>query len=127
MTSSHERTPSGAPVPGSNRRLEQRALARRKLAAMRRRTRRIRRTVVGFALGLFLLAFGGIYVQLATGHDPALSRDARKATETGTQATTAHSSESSGSHTSESGEAQSSETSGSEANSSPSTVRTSQS
>jgi hypothetical protein len=127
MTGSGEHAPSGAAAPGSDRRLAQRALARRKLAAMRLRTRRIRRTVVGFALGLFLLAFGGIYVQLATGHDPALSRDARKATETRTQATKAQSSESSGSPSSESGEGQSSGSSESEANSSPSTVRTSQS
>ena len=37
---------------------------------MRLRTRRIRRTVIAGATSVFIAAFSGIYVQLATGHDP---------------------------------------------------------
>jgi hypothetical protein len=40
---------------------------------MLRRISRIRRTVAGVAVALFLAAFLVVYVQLATGHDPALA------------------------------------------------------
>jgi hypothetical protein len=107
-----------------HRRSEQRAVARRKLAAVRARARRIRRGVVAFALGLFLLAFAGIYAQLATGHDPALSKDAHKGAETRTQASSSSRSEA---QSSESSKSESSQPSESDASTSPSTVRTSQS
>lgn len=56
--------PTTAPDP--------RALGRQRLAALRRRARRIRLTVTSLAVALFLAAFAGISVQLATGHDPVL-------------------------------------------------------
>jgi hypothetical protein len=43
---------------------------------MRRRTRKIRRSVAGLTLGLFTAAFLAVYVQLASGHDPALTANA---------------------------------------------------
>jgi hypothetical protein len=50
-----------------------RALAARHRAALRRRARTIRRSVGAITVALFLVAFVWIYVQLAAGHDPALS------------------------------------------------------
>jgi hypothetical protein len=46
---------------------------------LRRRVRRIRRSVALFAAALFSAAFLMVYVQLASGHDPALVADARRA------------------------------------------------
>jgi hypothetical protein len=46
---------------------------------MRRRTRRIRRSVATFSATLFAVAFMVVYVQLASGHDPALVADAKRA------------------------------------------------
>jgi hypothetical protein len=48
-------------------------------ALLRRRVRRIRRSVALFAAALFSAAFLMVYVQLASGHDPALVADARRA------------------------------------------------
>lgn len=45
---------------------------------MRRRARRIRRAVVGLAVALFAATFLVVYVQLASGHDPALVANAAK-------------------------------------------------
>ena len=42
------------------------------LLARRARVRRIRARVAASATALFLAAFSGLYVQMATGHDPAL-------------------------------------------------------
>jgi hypothetical protein len=47
--------------------------------AMRLRTRRIRRSVAALAAVLFSTAFLVIYVQLASGHDPALVANAKRA------------------------------------------------
>lgn len=47
------------------------------LQVRRRRVRAIRRRVVGGAVALFIAATGGVLIQLATGHDPALVRAAR--------------------------------------------------
>ncbi len=55
------------------------ALAKGRRAAMLRRARRIRRSVATFAAALFCGAFLVIYVQLASGHDPALVADAKRA------------------------------------------------
>lgn len=49
-----------------------RALGRRKLAARRLRTHRIRVGVAAAAVSTFIALFSGLYVQLASGHDPAL-------------------------------------------------------
>jgi hypothetical protein len=46
---------------------------------LRRRVRRIRRSIALFAAALFSAAFLMVYVQLASGHDPALVADARRA------------------------------------------------
>jgi hypothetical protein len=64
--------------PRTVEQLDARVLARTRLEAMRRRTRRIRRSVTGFALALFVASFTIVYVQLASGHDPALVSNARK-------------------------------------------------
>jgi hypothetical protein len=64
--------------PRTAEQLDARALARTRLEAMRRRTRRIRRSVTGLALALFAASFTIVYVQLASGHDPALVASARK-------------------------------------------------
>jgi hypothetical protein len=56
----------------SAKQLQGKAIARARLEAMQARARRIRRYVTGTACGLFIAAFLGVYVQLASGHDPAL-------------------------------------------------------
>lgn len=53
--------------------LDGRALAAARRASLSRRARRIRRGVAGGALGVFVAAFLGLYVQLASGHDPGLA------------------------------------------------------
>jgi hypothetical protein len=45
---------------------------------MRRRARLIRRSVTGLAAALFSAIFLVVYVQLASGHDPALSAAAKR-------------------------------------------------
>ena len=57
-----------------------RALAREHAAARRRSVRRIRRTVAALAVTLFLATFGGIYVQMVDGHDPALTSSGKSTT-----------------------------------------------
>jgi len=59
------------PAPGRER-TDARALAAARRERMQIRARRIRRTVIGTSLALFLAAFLAVYVQLASGHDPAL-------------------------------------------------------
>lgn len=54
------------------------ALARAHRESMQRRTRLIRRSVAVLAVTLFVLVFGIVYVQLASGHDPALVAAARR-------------------------------------------------
>jgi hypothetical protein len=58
--------------------LQAKALARGRREAMRLRARRIRRAVMGLAMALFASAFLIVYVQLASGHDPALVANAAK-------------------------------------------------
>jgi hypothetical protein len=53
-------------------------LAQRRLEAMRKRTRRIRRAVGALAAAMFSAAFLTVYVQLASGHDPALTAAAKR-------------------------------------------------
>ncbi len=64
-----------------------RALARERRSELRRRAWRIRRSVGAFALALFSAAFLAIYIQLASGHDPALA--SRRAASVSTQASKA--------------------------------------
>jgi len=96
--------------------------------AIRLRARRIRRSVASLAAILFSAAFLVIYVQLASGHDPALEASARRAATqstatTGTSTTTATSS---GSESTESSASSSSSESG-QTGSSATAVTTSQS
>jgi hypothetical protein len=58
------------------------ALAREHRTLMRKRARRIRRSVAGLTAALFCTAFLVIYVQLASGHDPALLANAKRAAST---------------------------------------------
>ncbi len=62
-----------------------RALARDRRCELRRRARRIRRSVSVLALALFSAAFLAIYVQLASGHDPALAAASRRLASTSVQ------------------------------------------
>jgi len=64
------------------RELRAKAVARGRVEAMRRRARRIRRTVAATTVALFVAAFLGVYVQLASGHDPALDAAAKRAVAT---------------------------------------------
>jgi cytoskeletal protein RodZ len=66
-------------IPGADPspRMDARKLVRVRLAAKRRRARRIRRTVVAFSVVIFVALFSTIYVQLASGHDPALSASSK--------------------------------------------------
>ena len=58
------------------------------LAHRRRRLHLIRTRVVAGAAALFVAVFGGITVQLASGHDPALSATSKKSTPGTTSAAT---------------------------------------
>jgi uncharacterized membrane protein YgcG len=122
--------------PRTAEQLDARALARRHREAARRRTRRIRRSVAGLALALFASAFLIVYVQLASGHDPALVANAarraaaaaRTASESSAEssATSSESTTSSGSGGGESSSESSSSKSG-ESSTGTSAVTTSQS
>jgi hypothetical protein len=97
------------------------AIAQGHREAIRRRARRIRRSVAALAVTLFAVAFLVVYVQLASGHDPALVANAEKR---------AASASSIGSETSFSGTSETSgesSASGSEESSGASAVTTSQS
>lgn len=52
-----------------------RAQAQERLAALRLRTHQIRVYATATAVALFIVLFAGIYIQLATGHDPALAAE----------------------------------------------------
>lgn len=70
--------------PGDSRRPsreEALRLARRRKLARQQRIRRIRMRAVGFTVALFIAAWATIFVQLSSGHDPALAaaRPAAKA------------------------------------------------
>jgi hypothetical protein len=53
-------------------------LAREKLAARRHRTTRIRNAVTATAVAIFIAIFSVIYVQMASGNDPALGSSVSK-------------------------------------------------
>ena len=71
-------TPPTPSQPAGGGRLDPRDLARAKRDAMAVRARRIRRWVAGSALTLFVVAFLIVYVQLASGHDPALTANGER-------------------------------------------------
>jgi hypothetical protein len=54
------------------------AMAAAKLSARRRRIRRIRVTVVAIAVTVFIASFAAIYVRMAEGLDPRMSRSSWK-------------------------------------------------
>jgi uncharacterized membrane protein YgcG len=64
-------------APGRSRR-DAEALVREHRDALRRRAWRIRRSVAAVAVTMFAVAFLVVYVQLASGHDPALVANADK-------------------------------------------------
>ncbi len=66
---------AAAPAMG---REDARARASSHRDGIRRRARRIRRSVAALAVTLFAVAFLVVYVQLASGHDPALVANAEK-------------------------------------------------
>lgn len=123
---SHDSTSSS---PGTRRKPEQldaKALACARRDALLRRARRIRRSVASLATLMFVTAFLVVYVQLASGHDPALVANAKRSA-----STEAPASESSGESSSSAGSGESSGESSSsaseEAGSGPAAVTTSQS
>ena len=61
------------------------------LLARRARVRRIRARVAAGTTALFLAAFSGLYVQMATGHDPAVGTSTAQVA-SASQATTSSSS-----------------------------------
>jgi len=81
--------------------------ARERAAALRlargRRLWRLRRRIAGGALATFVLAWSGLFVQMATGHDPALDHK-HVATSTGATSTNSSSSSEGSSSSSSSGE-----------------------
>jgi hypothetical protein len=54
------------------------------LAARRARIQRIRRTVTAAAVAVFIALFATIYIQMASGRDPALGTTATASVTTGT-------------------------------------------
>ena len=64
------------------------------LAARRARVRQIRARVAAGATALFLALFAGLYVQMATGHDPALGTGSAQVASTSQTQTTASTSSS---------------------------------
>ncbi len=65
-------------TPSTPGQMDARALASSRREALGRRTRRIRRSVAGLAVTMFALVFAIVYVQLASGNDPALSANAAR-------------------------------------------------
>jgi type VI protein secretion system component VasF len=55
------------------------------ISRRRRRAQLIRGRVAAGAVALFVVVFGGITAQLASGHDPALAKQSTTATQTQTQ------------------------------------------
>ncbi len=76
---SHENTSHRPPAPPTPAQLQARARAAAHRDGLYRRARRIRRSVASLAAVLFSTAFLVIYVQLASGHDPALVANAKRA------------------------------------------------
>lgn len=68
----------------------------------------IRRRVIGGATAIFLAATGGIFVQLVSGHDPALARGSQTTTHASTSTVSVASGSSPSSSSSDSGASDSS-------------------
>lgn len=93
-----------------------------RLRARRRRSGRIRKRVLAAAGSTFVLAWGVIFVQLVSGHDPALAKRSTTSTSSRGSAATAGQS-----GTSSSGTSSGSSSSGSSSSGSTSPLTTSQS
>lgn len=78
-TYSHGIAPTPRPFVRATEQLSGRALARARGAAMRQRASGIRRSVAVFTVAIFSAAFLAVYVQLASGHDPALAANSKRA------------------------------------------------
>ena len=63
------------------------------VAARHARVRRIRGRIAAAATALFLALFSGLYVQMATGNDPALGAESAQAATTSSDDTTPSSTE----------------------------------
>jgi hypothetical protein len=125
-TRSAEQRRSNAPA-GSRRHAE--VLVRERRDALRQRAWRIRRSVAAVAVTLFAVAFLVVYVQLASGHDPALVANADKRGASGAGVSRETRSLKTAGSSASGGEAEPSESSGSgsEASGGASAVTTSQS
>jgi hypothetical protein len=100
-------------------------LAREKLAARRRRTSKIRNAVTAIAMAMFIALFSVIYVQMASGNDPALGSSVTN--QKVAIAKASGSSSTSSTSTGTTGSASGSASTGSTASSSPAPVTTQQS
>ena len=74
--------------------------------ARRARVRRIRARVAAGVTALFIAAFSGLYVQLASGNDPALGAESAQVATTGTGSASTSSSASTSTDSSSSSSAQ---------------------
>lgn len=129
MNSSNS-SPRPPRAPRSPEQARARALAQERREAIRVRERRIRRSVAALAATLFSVAFLVIYVQLASGHDPALVANAKRATAENTSSNTESltgSGSESGESSTESSSSTGEESSSTESSSGASAVTTSQS
>lgn len=127
--------PTPKPAADSGERMSPKELAAARRDAMRLRARRIRRSVAGLAGTLFVVAFLVVYVQLASGNDPALKAAAARSSSSSSNLTASQSSGSSssteGSGASESSssgtESTGSSSEGTQSTEEPASVTTSQS
>ena len=105
---------------------EARELGRQRIAERRDRIRRMRRRIVGGAVGVFLALWGVIFAQLATGHDPTLGASASNAATTSTSSGSTVTSSSSSTPT-DTGSSSSGSSSSGSTSSAPSAVTSQQS
>ncbi len=112
----------------SGERMSPKELAAARRESMRLRARRIRRSVAGLAGTLFAIAFLVVYVQLASGNDPALTAAAARSSSSSSNLTASQSGTSSTSGTEGSGtESASSSSEAAQSAEEPTPVTTSQS
>ena len=97
------------------------------LAARRARVQRIRRTVTAATVAIFIALFATIYVQMATGRDPALGTTATTTLTTGTSTSTDTTTSSGGSSSSDDSSSSSDDASSSSDDGSSSVMTTAQS
>jgi hypothetical protein len=120
---SHDSTSSSTGKRRKPEQLDAKSLASARRDALLRRARRIRRSVASLAAVLFSTAFLVIYVQLASGHDPALVANAKRTASTST--TTGSSKASTASTSSDSSSAESTPTTSTQSSTTESTPSTS--